>query len=235
MKLNRISQTFNSETRNKLPMRLQIFADGGEAGAGAEGGNGGEAGAGAEGGDGGEAGAGAEGTGGKQPTVEELMAQLAEERARSAKLQNEKNTASTEAANFKKQLRAKMTAEEAELQAKQEHEQERENRIKELENRLQIGEYTERCMSPEIGMAKDAARELAQAITEQDADKIFAAIGTHIKTLKTAWEQEFVASRKDFSAGHGDGKESLAMQKAKQLSAGSSKKPANADIIKHYM
>ena len=233
MKLNRISKTFNSETRNKLPMCLQIFADGGDAGAGADGGDGGDAGAGADGGDGGDAGAGADG--GKQPTVEELMAQLAEERARSAKLQNEKNTASTEAANFKKQLRAKMTAEEAEQQAKLEHEQARENRIKELENRLQIGEYTERCMSPEIGMAKDAAKELAQAITEQDADKIFAAIGTHIKTLKTAWEQEFVASRKDFSAGHGDGKESLALQKAKQLSAGSSKKPANADIIKHYM
>lgn len=235
MKLNRISKTFNSKTRNKLPMRLQIFADGGNAGDGADGGN-----AGADGGDGGDPGAdggdpGADGNGGKQPTVEELMAQLAEERARSAKLQNEKNTASTEAANFKKQLRAKMTAEEAEQQAKQEHEQARENRIKELENKLQIGEYTERCMSPEIGMAKDAARELAQAITEQDADKIFSAIGTHIKTLKTAWEQEFVASRKDFSAGHGDGKESLAMQKAKQLSAGSSKKPANADIIKHYM
>ena len=47
-------------------------------------------------------------------------------------------------------------------------------------------------------MAKDEARELAQAITEQDADKIFSAIGTHIKALKAAWEQEFVASRKDF-------------------------------------
>lgn len=226
MKLNRISRTFNSETRNKFPMHLQIFADGG--GTGADGGNSGV-------GDGDDGSGGGEDDGDKQPTVEELMAQLAEERARSAKLQNEKNTASTEAANFKKQLRAKMTAEEAEQQAKQEHEQERENRIKELENKLQIGEYTERCMSQEIGMAKDEARELAQAITEQDADKIFSAIGTHIKALKAAWEQEFVASRKDFSAGHGDGSESLAMQKAKQLSAGSSKKTANADIIKHYM
>lgn len=128
MKLNRISRTFNSETRNKFPMHLQIFADGG--GTGADGGNSGV-------GDGDDGSGGGEGDGDKQPTVEELMAQLAEERARSAKLQNEKNTASTEAANFKKQLRAKMTAEEAEQQAKQEHEQERENRIKELENKLQ--------------------------------------------------------------------------------------------------
>ena len=37
MKLNRISRTFNSETRNKFPMHLQIFADGGDTGA--DGGN----------------------------------------------------------------------------------------------------------------------------------------------------------------------------------------------------
>ena len=37
MKLNRISRTFNFETRNKFPMHLQIFADGGDTGA--DGGN----------------------------------------------------------------------------------------------------------------------------------------------------------------------------------------------------
>ena len=41
----------------------------------------------------------------KEPTVEELMAQLAQERANSAKLQNNYNKVSTEAANYKKQLK----------------------------------------------------------------------------------------------------------------------------------
>lgn len=41
----------------------------------------------------------------KEPTVEELMAQLAQERANSAKLQNDYNKASSEAANYRKQLR----------------------------------------------------------------------------------------------------------------------------------
>ena len=50
----------------------------------------------------------------KEPTVEELMTQLAQERANSAKLQNNYNKVSSEAANYKKQLKAKQTAEEQE-------------------------------------------------------------------------------------------------------------------------
>ena len=42
------------------------------------------------------------------------MTQLAEERAKTARLQNEKDTASSEAASFKKQLRARMSANEQE-------------------------------------------------------------------------------------------------------------------------
>ena len=41
----------------------------------------------------------------KEPTVEELMAQLAQERANSAKLQNDYNKASSEAANSLRQNR----------------------------------------------------------------------------------------------------------------------------------
>ena len=50
----------------------------------------------------------------KEPTVEELMTQLAQERANSAKLQNNYNKVSSEAAKYKKQLKAKQTAEEQE-------------------------------------------------------------------------------------------------------------------------
>ena len=53
----------------------------------------------------------------KEPTVEELMAQLAQERANSAKLQNDYNKASSEAANYRKQLKAKQTAKEQEEEA----------------------------------------------------------------------------------------------------------------------
>ena len=58
----------------------------------------------------------------KQPTVEELMAQLATERAEKEKYKNRSDKASSEAAEYKKQLRSKQTAEEQEAEAKAEME-----------------------------------------------------------------------------------------------------------------
>lgn len=54
----------------------------------------------------------------KEPTVEELMAQLAQERAEKAKLKNNFDKTSSELASTKKQLKAKQTAEEQEEEAK---------------------------------------------------------------------------------------------------------------------
>ena len=72
----------------------------------------------------------------KEPTVEELMAQLAQERANSAKLQNDYNKASSEAANYRKQLKAKQTAEEQEEEAKREAEEEHKKYVKGLEDTI---------------------------------------------------------------------------------------------------
>ena len=72
----------------------------------------------------------------KEPTVEELMAQLAQERANSAKLQNDYNKASSEAANYRKQLKAKQTAKEQEEEAKREAEEERKRYVKGLEDEV---------------------------------------------------------------------------------------------------
>ena len=58
----------------------------------------------------------------KTPTVEELMAQLASERAEKEKYKNASDKASSEAAQYKKQLRSKQTAEEQEAEAKAEAE-----------------------------------------------------------------------------------------------------------------
>ena len=117
------NQEFERGTFN-VPMNLQLFADGGaEGGDPADGGN-----ANGSGGD--------QDPQGKQPSVDELLVQLSEERARNAQLQNEKNTASTEAANYKKQLRAKMSAEDQAAAAKAEADAQKDARIKELEAKI---------------------------------------------------------------------------------------------------
>lgn len=205
-----------------VPMNLQLFADGGaEGGDPADGGN-----ANGSGGD--------QDPQGKQPSVDELLVQLSEERARNAQLQNEKNTASTEAANYKKQLRAKMSAEDLAAAAKAEADAQKDARIKELEAKIQIRDYTERCMDADIGMDKVTAKEFAEALAGNDVEKAFKALGNHIKAKKTAWEQEFYAGRDDIRGGNGGEKTSLALEKAKKMTSSRSGE-VNQDVLKHYV
>ena len=155
------------------------------------------------------------------------MAQLAEERAKSARLQNEKDTASTEAANFKKQLRAKMTANEQEEAEKKARDEAIEKELQELRNESRINKYSKRFMG--VGMDETFATELAGLIGEiAEPDKFFSALDKFVKaTVKKAGEDSV-------EAGNGDGAgESLAVRKAKELSGGA--RTVNQDILKNYM
>ena len=211
--------------RCKMPMNLQLFGyegNGEDPGSGA----GGSDNSGVD--DGGDDNA---------PTVEELMAQLAEERAKSAKLQNEKDTASSEAANFKKQLRAKMSANEQEEAAKAEAEAAKDAKIQELETKFRLMDYSKRFMG--VGMDEASATELAGLTGEiAEPDKFFSALDKFVKaTIKKAGEdsvEALIKSNPSIKAGNGDGGgESLAIRKAKELSRGN--KVVNQDILKNYM
>lgn len=213
------------KARCKLPMNLQLFADSGDVESDGAGGTGKE-GSGLEGNDNDDS-----------PTVEELMAQLAEERAKSARLQNEKDTASSEAANFKKQLRAKMTANEQEEAAKAEAEAAKDARIQELESKFRLMDYSKRFMG--VGMDETSATELAGLTGEiAEPDKFFSALDKFVKaTIKKAGEdsvEALIKSNPSIKAGNGDGGgESLAVRKAKELSKGN--RTVNQDILKNYM
>lgn len=211
--------------RCKMPINLQLF--------GYEG-NGEDPGSGAGGSDN----SGADDGGyDNTPTVEELMAQLAEERAKSAKLQNEKDTASSEAANFKKQLRAKMSANEQEEAAKAEAEAAKDAKIQELETKFRLMDYSKRFMG--VGMDETSATELAGLTGEiAEPDKFFSALDKFVKaTIKKAGEdsvEALIKSNPSIKAGNGDGGgESLAVRKAKELSRGN--RTVNQDILKNYM
>lgn len=217
--------------RCKIPMNLQIFAESGE---------GGDAGAGGSTGSGGGTGAG-EGSGGEEntPTVEELVAQLAAERARSAKLQNEKDTASSEAATYKKQLRAKMSADEQAEEAKKEAEAAKDARIQELETKFRINDYSKRYMG--VGMDEAAATELAELTGEiADVDKFFSALDKFVKAAVKKGSEDYVQTLikngGSINAGNGDGaKESEAVRLAKESAARRSNKGFNEDALKQWM
>ena len=91
------------------------------------------------------------------PSVEELMAQLASERAEKEKYKNASDKASSEAAKYKKELRSKQTAEEQEAEAKAEAEklqaEKFENMSKELNHMKAVNAYQK-----VIGDGKDIRR-----------------------------------------------------------------------------
>lgn len=213
---------FFRNARCKLPMNLQLFAEPGDNGGAGEGFSETEV---------------PDSTDEGTPTVEELMTQLAEERAKTARLQNEKDTASSEAASFKKQLRARMSANEQEEAEKKAREEAIEKELQELRNESRINKYSKRFMG--VGMDEVSATELATLTGEiAEPEKFFSALDKFVKaTIKKAREDSVEALIKNdpsIKAGNGDGAgESLAVRKAKELAGGT--RTENQDILKNYM
>ena len=170
------------------------------------------------------------------PSVDELMAELAKERAEKAKLKNSFDTASSELAATKKQLRTKMTAEEQIEEEKRLAEEAKDAKIQELESRFRTMDYSKRYMG--IGMDEKTAESLSELTGElADADKFFSALGKFItasnKAAEESYRQELIKNNPDINAGSGgDTKNSLAEERA--VSIGKRTAGANEDILKFY-
>jgi hypothetical protein len=143
---------------------------------------------------------------GKTPTVEELMTQLAQERAQNVKLKNSLDSAASEAAGYKKQLRARQTAEEQEAEAKKEAEEKHKAYVAGLEAELGTMKATKRYMG--LGMSEDLATETAKAEIAGDVETVTANMKKYMDMSIKAKEAEWLKSRPDANAGHGeDGEE----------------------------
>lgn len=170
------------------------------------------------------------------PSVDELMAELAKERAEKAKLKNSFDTASSELAATKKQLRTKMTAEEQIEEEKRLADEAKDAKIQELESKFRTMDYSKRYMG--IGMDEKTAESLSELTGElADADKFFSALGKFItasnKAAEENYRQELIKNNPDINAGSGgDTKNSLAEERA--VSIGKRTAGANEDILKLY-
>ena len=125
----------------------------------------------------------------KTPTVEELMAQLANERAEKEKYKNASDKASSEAAQFKKQLRSKQTAEEQEAEAKAEAEklqaEKFEKMSKELNHIKAVNAYQktiseEKNIETLIDAVADADHAMISSVIENEVQK-------RVKEAKAEW------------------------------------------------
>ena len=170
------------------------------------------------------------------PSVDELMAELAKERAEKAKLKNSFDTASSELAATKKQLRTKMTAEEQIEEEKRLADEAKDAKIQELESKFRTMDYSKRYMG--IGMDEKTAESLSELTGELvDVDKFFSALGKFItasnKAAEESYRQELIKNNPDINAGSGgDTKNSLAEERA--VSIGKRTAGANEDILKFY-
>lgn len=204
------------ETKIKFPINLQFFAEGD-----------------GDGGDGGSNDNNDVGGDDNAPSYEELAARLAQAEVEAEKYKNLNDKSSAEAADYKKQLRAKLSAEEQQNIAKKEADEAKDARIKELEEKMAVIDNAAFWGGKSIGMDESLAKATAEAEATGDKEAFRKNIAKHIKAIKDAAYQQALADRPDPHAGNGDtDKNAVAIEKA----AASAKRMggANEDILKHY-
>lgn len=173
----------------------------------------------------------------KTPTVEELLTKLAQKDADYAKLKNSFDTTSSELSTAKKQLKAKMTAEEQIEEEKRIADEAKDAEIKELKEKFRTMDYSKRYMG--IGMDEKTAESLSEMTGDlPDADKFFSALDKFIKAkVKAAGEnavQELIKSNPDIKAGTGSAdKNAWVNDMAKEIAH--QKATANTSILEKYM
>ena len=139
----------------------------------------------------------------KTPSIEELMAQIAAEKAEKEKLKNQVSKANSEAAEYKKALRSKQTAQEQEDEAKREQQEQHEAYVKDLESFKNKTLAKERYLLQ--GMPVEMAEKAAQAEIEGDMDTLATIQKQHTDATVKAARAEWQKSIPETNRGTGDG------------------------------
>ena len=174
-----------------------------------------------EGGEGGSGGGGASDSDPKTPSVEELMTELAQERAKGLRQKAALDDALKEKGELTKQLRAKMSAEEQEAEAKKEADEAKDARLQELEIKLRNMDYSKRFMG--LGMDENVAEEISGIIGEiPDTDKFFTTLGKFIDGIRTKAAEDTIEKIKKENPGINAGtgsvdKNAQAIEMAREL------------------
>lgn len=132
------------------------------------------------------------------PTVEELMAQLASERAEKEKYKNASDKASSEAAKYKKELRSKQTAEEQEAEAKAEADRRRDEELESLRKELNHNKATAAYKSIQN---EKVVESLIEAVSEADHSTIASIIEAEKKAAVKEAQTEWLKSRPQVNSG----------------------------------
>lgn len=171
------------------------------------------------------------------PTVEELMAKIAQKDADYAKLKNAFDSKASALSKTEKQLKAKMSAEEQIEEEKRIADEAKDARIQELESKFRMMDYSKRYMG--IGMDEKTSEMLSELTGElSDVDKFFSVLDKFMKVkIKSAGEnavQELIKSNPEIKAGTGEAdKNAWVSDMAKELAH--QKSAANKNILERYL
>lgn len=214
-------------SRCKMPMNLQFFAESGDGEANVNNEPNGDNRAGED-----------------KPTYEQLVEELARARtevsqanADKERFKNSVDKLTRQNGELTNQVRERMSADEKAAAEKAEAEAAKDAKILELETKFRLMDYSKRFMG--VGMDETSATELATLTGEiAEPEKFFSALDKFVKTtIKKAGEdsvEALIKSNPSIKAGNGDGTgESLAVRKAKEFAGG--RITVNQDILKNYM
>lgn len=197
-------KNFQIPGKLRVPMKLQFFADGEEGNS--------------EQGD------------GNNPSYEDLVRQLAEEKANSAKLKAASDKQSADISKYKNQIKDLMTEDQRKAAEKKEQE---ESTLQELENlRRELGQMKAIAKYRALGMDEALAKETAEAEIAGDMDKVAECYEKHINTVKANEYQRFLDGRDDPHSGRGNGSNNVAEDLARQ--AAKTRRSADTNILEQY-
>ena len=136
-------------------------------------------------------------------SVESMMAEIAKLKAENAKNKTALDKALHNNGELTKKLREKMTASEQEEEAKREHDEAIQKHIKDLEDYKRRSEARERYLT--MGMSAEHAKLASEAEVAGDMEALAKVQSQHTAALLKEKEAEWLKSRPDVNAGHGEG------------------------------
>lgn len=127
------------------------------------------------------------------PTMEEVLEQLAQEKAEKERLKNANNKLSKSEAEMKRQLRAKMTTAEAEEEARKEAEAEKDAKFKEMADELNL--MKAKASYTSVFSDEQTIENLVEAIADADHKGIALIVKTAIDNAVKQAEKEWYKNR----------------------------------------
>ena len=132
---------------------------------------------------------------GKEPSLQELMVEL-------AKVKRAQEKAASEAAEYKKKWKDSLSEQEKASMEKAEAQAKRDEEFEAMKKTIAIHDLTENFM--DLGYDKALAKKAAQAQVDGDTAALLEIQKQFQEQQQKKWETDFLASRPDINVGGGD-------------------------------